>query len=274
MIRWRAAIVVAVGALALASVVHAQWGWGREGSYPPRFPPEHFSDGGFTICKAMYTMVRREPGGIGWATDYPDAARHLMIRASELTSIRISKDTQNEPNFWVVRFTDDAIFQCPMVFATDVGTMGLSQPEADRLRDYLLKGGFLWVDDFWGTDAWDQWVHEISKALPAAEYPIIDLPRDHIIFRTLHQIDQVPQVTSIQNWRRTGGATSERGADSDEVHFRAITDRRGRIIVLMSHNTDLGDSWEREGEDPAFFYQFSPPGYSVGINVLLYGLTH
>ncbi len=80
-------------------------------------------------------------------------------------------------------------------------------------------------------------------------------------------------MTSIQNWRRTH-ETSERGAESAEVHFRAIPDRAGRIMVLMSHNTDLGDSWEREGEDPDFFYKFSPPGYSVGINVLLYTLTH
>ncbi len=85
----------------------------------------------------------------------------------------------------------------------------------------------------------------------------------------------VPQVTNIQFWRGSGGAeTSERGADSAEVHTRAISDAHGRIMVLMTHNTDLGDSWEREGEDPAYFYQFSPRGYAVGINVLLYMLTH
>lgn len=270
----RAWVFVLVCSLAIASGVRAQWGWGREGSYPPRFPPAEFNDGAFVICKAMYTSVRREQGGIGWNTDYPDAARHLMIRSSELTSIRISKDAQNEPNFWVVRFTDEALFQCPVVLATDVGTIGLSEAEAEGLRKYVLKGGLLWVDDFWGTEAWEQWAHEIGKALPPNEFPIVDLPREHPIFHTLHQIDRVPQVTSIQNWRRTGGETSERGSDSAEVHFRAINDRHGRIIVLMSHNTDLGDSWEREGEDPGFFYQFSPPGYAVGINVLLYTLTH
>jgi hypothetical protein len=269
--RW---ILALAFALALATVTHAQWGWGREGTYPPRFPPNDFSDGGLTICKAMYTSVVREMGGIGWATDYPDAAGHLMTRASELTKIRISTDGQHEPNFWVVRLTDDALFQCPVVFASDVGTIGLSQPEADRLREYLLKGGFLWVDDFWGTEAWERWAHEIGKALPPQDYPIVDIGPDHPVMHTLHDITQVPQVTSIQHWRRSGGETSERGADSAEVHFRAINDKAGRIMVLMSHNTDLGDSWEREGEDPGFFYQFSPPGYSVGINVLLYSLTH
>jgi hypothetical protein len=272
--RLRACAIAFVCSVAIAAAVQAQWGWGREGSYPPRFPPPNFTDGAFTICKLMYTSVRREMGGIGWATDYPDAARHLMIRASELTKVHISRDSQNEPNFWVVRMTDDALFDCPVTFATDVGTMGMSTAEAARLHDYLLKGGFLWVDDFWGTEAWEHWAEEIAKALPPREYPIVDIPPDHPIRHILHRLTQVPQVTSIQNWRRTGGYTSERGEDSAEVHFRAINDSHGRIMVLMTHNTDLGDSWEREGEDPGFFYQFSPAGYAVGINVLLYTLTH
>jgi len=272
--RIRAIAIALALIMAIAAAVRAQYGYYREGSYPVRFPPAEFNDGSFVICKLMYNRVRFEPGGIGWNTDWPDAQRHLMIRASELTKVRVSRDTQGEVNFWVVRATDDALFQCPVVLGTDVGTIGLSQPEADRLREYLLKGGFLWVDDFWGEAAWEQWSTEIAKALPPQRYPIFDIPKDHPIYHVLHQIDHVPQVTSIQNWRRTGGETSERGAESAEVHFRAIADDHGRIMVLMSHNTDLGDSWEREGEDPAFFYQFSPAGYSVGINVLLYTLSH
>ena len=95
------------------------------------------------------------------------------------------------------------------------------------------------------------------------------------MFRTFAPVGGVPQVTNIQFWRSSGGTeTSERGADSVEVHTRAISDAHGRIMVLMTHNTDLGDSWEREGEDSAYFYQFAGPGYSVGINVLVYALTH
>lgn len=91
----------------------------------------------------------------------------------------------------------------------------------------------------------------------------------------MFEITEIPQITNIQFWRRVRGrSTSERGADSREVHLRAIRDAHGRIMVLMSHNTDVADSWEREGEDPAFFYQFSPKGYALGINVLLYAMTH
>lgn len=272
-------LVAALCIVAVASVTYAQRGsrrgYFREGSFPPQFPPDHFSDGDFTICKIMYTRVRVEPMGLGWVTDYPFAGVNLMIRASELTKIRVSMDANRNPYPWVVRFTDSALFQCPFTVASDVGTMGITPPEAERLREYLLKGGFLWVDDFWGTEAWDHWAGEISKALPRDEYPIVDVPPDHPIFRTLHTITNVPQVTNIQFWRGNGGAiTSERGWDSEEVHTRAINDRNGRILVLMTHNTDLGDSWEREGDDPGFFYQFSPAGYAVGLNVLLYALSH
>ena len=132
----------------------------------------------------------------------------------------------------------------------------MTQEEADRLRLYLLKGGYLWVDDFWGTAAWAQWSREIAKALPPSEYPIRDIPLDDPILQSQFVITTVPQITNIGFWRRSGGSeTSERGADSDQVHFRAIRDKAGRIMVVMTHNTDVADSWEREGEDPAFFEQ-------------------
>lgn len=275
----RVALLVIAGAIALASAAHAQRGYGqrsfREGSFPPQFPPEDFADGNFTICKLMYTQVRREPWGMGWVTDYPYAAVNLMTRASELTKIHVSRDADHHPHPWVVRLTDTALFECPMVVASDVGTMGISDVEAARLREYLLKGGFLWVDDFWGTYAWEQWVSQIRKVFDSNDYPIVDLPPAHPIFRTYAPVGQVPQVTNIQFWRGSGGTeTSERGADSIDVHTRAINDAHGRIMVLMTHNTDLGDSWEREGEDPGYFYQFSPPGYAVGLNVLVYVLSH
>ena len=158
---------------------------------------------------------------------------------------------------------------------SDVGTIGLSTAEADQLRLYLLKGGFLWVDDFWGTPAWQQWSREMAKVLPPAEDLITDVPLDDPIFTSQFVVTKVPQITNIGFWRRSRGReTSERGADSRDAHFRAIRDTRGRIMVVMTHNTDIADSWEREGEDPGFFFQFSPDGYALGINVLLYVMTH
>jgi hypothetical protein len=117
------------------------------------------------------------------------------------------------------------------------------------------------------------WTTEIHKALP--EHRIVDVPADHPIRHQMFEIGTLPQVTNIQFWRRSGGlSTQERGSDSPFADFRMITDEKDRIMVLMTHNTDIGDSWEREGEDHEFFLQFSPAGYAVGINAVLYALTH
>ena len=255
---------------------YAQRGF-REGVgfAPPQLRPPGVRDRRFAFCKLMYESVRFEQMGIGWSTDYPYAGINLMIRLSELTKTDVSFDKHGEPNHWVVRLTDPALFDCPFLMASDVGTLGFTAEEIPPLREYLLKGGFLWVDDFWGTPAWRQWEEQIGRALPPGEYPIVDLAKTHPIYRTLFELSDVPQVTNIQFWRRSGGReTSERGADSVAVDFRGIADRQGRVMVLMTHNSDIGDSWEREGEDPEYFYQFSPNGYGLGMNVLLYSLTH
>jgi len=266
-------LIVSMALLGTVSA-YAQWGF-REGSVAPRFAPPAMPDGGLTFCRLMYARVRSEPLGMGWMTDYPYAEINLLTRVSELTRTPISRDERGQPNSWVVRLTDAALFNCPFTVASDVGTMGLTPEEREGLRRYLLKGGFLWVDDFWGTEAWDHWSAEIASVLPPAEYPIRDVPHDDPIFRTQFTLDHVPQITSIQFWRMVAGTTtSERGTDSQEPHLRAIRDRHGRIMVMMTHNTDVADSWEREGEDPAFFRQFSPAGYGLGINVVLHVLTH
>jgi len=223
----------------------------------------------------MYDAVRREPGGQGWITDYPQAEINFMIRLSELTTTDVGFDDDGSPNHYVVRLTDDHLFDCPFVMASDVGTAGFNVEEAERLRTYLLKGGFLWVDDFWGDRAWDHWVEEISRVLPPGQYPIEDVPLDDPLFTTHYVLTAVPQITSIQFWRRSGGrTTSERGTESATPHLRAIRDHDGRIMVLMSHNTDIADAWEREGEDYDFFYRFAHLGYALGINVLLHAMTH
>ena len=138
----------------------------------------------------------------------------------------------------------------------------------------MLKGGFVWADDFWGSYAWEWWEAQLRKALPAAEFPIVDLPPDHPLFRAQFMIKETPQIASIGFWAGSGGGTSERGADSAIARSRAVVDAHGRIMVLMTHNTDVGDSFEREGDDPQYFLTMSVPGYAYGINTLLYALTH
>jgi hypothetical protein len=278
----RRRLIVSVSAVILILAVSAGYaqrgfreGSGRFGGTPPRFRPADFRDRRFSFCKLMYDSVRSEPSGIGWSTDYPYAGINLMIRLSELTKTDVSMDGEGEPNHWVVRASDPALFDCPFLMATDVGTAGFKSEEVAGLRQYLLKGGFLWVDDFWGERAWQQWQGEIGKVLSPADYPIVDVPISHPIFRSLFELSKIPQVTNIRFWRATGGSvTSERGTQTAEAHFRGIADRHGRLMVVMTHNTDIGDSWEREGEDPGFFYQFSPDGYALATDVLLYAMTH
>jgi hypothetical protein len=269
-------IVAAVAMVALAaSLAYAQGFRFREGSIGPRYAPDHMPDSAFVVCRMQYRSVRYEAMGIGWLTDYPYAEMNLSTRLSELTKTRVSRDASGHPNSYVVRLTDDQLFNCPFTVASDVGTVGFNDEESRRLRTYFLKGGFLWVDDFWGTQAWEQWSHEIAKALPPDQYPIRDVPLDDPILQSQFIVSKVPQITNIQFWRGVGGkSTSERGADSAEAHLRAIRDSHGRIMVLMTHNTDVADSWEREGEDPAYFYQFSPSGYALGIDVLIHAMSH
>lgn len=268
--RFRFALTVLL-VVGLTGAAAAQFGRGR--GYPPQPAGADTFGHGFNFCRGMYTDVRREAGGSGWTTDYPDAEWNFSIRLSELTRTRVRFLSDGRPDFVTVSLTDDALFQCPFVLMSDVGTIALSDAEIASLRAYLLKGGFLWVDDFWGSYAWDMWVSEISRVLPPSEYPIHDIERDHPVLGIQFALDAVPQIPSIQHWRRSV-ETSERGLDSDEARMRAISNEQGRIMVLMTHNTDISDAWEREGEDPSYFYQFSPGGYAVGINVALYAMIH
>jgi hypothetical protein len=267
---------VALLVLAASVLAHAQFQGYRGGirRVAPRVATPDSFDGGFTFCRLQYEQVRWEEGGMGWWTDYPDADINFSIRLSELTRTRISRQRGGEPNHLVVRPTDEALFHCPIVEIEDAGTASFSDAEVARLREYLLKGGFLWSDDFWGTRALRSFESELARILPPGEYPITEIAPNHPVFRTMFPITEIPQIPSIQHWRRSGGETSERGDDSARVDIRGISDRHGRLMVLMTHNTDISDAWEREAEDPRFFYAFSPKGYAVGINVVLYALTH
>jgi hypothetical protein len=228
-------------------------------------------DGGFRFCRVWFRNGSAGDGD-GWFVDYPRADENLSIRLMEVTRTRVTQDGEGNPYPVIVRLTDPSLFRCPFVMMSEPGGSYLSNDEAANLRAYLLKGGFLWVDDFWGERAWRNWENQISKALPPSEYPIFDLTVEHTMFRMLFPVQSLPQIPNVGLWR-SERRTSER-IDSDELHVRGIQDRLGRVMVLMTHNTDFGDAYERESDDPSYFQHFSINGYAIGIDVLLYAMTH
>ena len=276
-----AAIIGVLGATVTTGYAQRIWA-GYYGRTPPKFPTATTFDGNFHFCRVMFSNDRREKQG--WSTDYPGADINLSVRLSELTKIRVTLTRDSDggegevPDTVVVRLTDDALFQCPFTLMEDAGTARFSDGEVERLRAYLLKGGFLFVSDYHGVLAQEQFDEEIRRVLPADQYPIVDLTppeHDHPLWHTMFTVSRLPQIASIQTWRRTGGSTIERwnteGAPPDA---RGIADAHGRLMVLMIHNSDIPDPWEREGEDTDYFYRFSPDAYGVGIDIVLYAMTH
>jgi hypothetical protein len=268
--------VVAAG----IGISHAQqiWVGGYGGGMPPKFPTATTFAGSFNFCRAMFMSDRREKQG--WRTDYPGADINFSVRLGELTKVnvkRLNPGTEDEtPDAVVVRLTDEAMFQCPFLFMQDVGTARFTDEEVERLREYLEKGGFLLVSDYHGPYAKEQFDEEIGRALPRHRYPIVDLsPPDHAIWRTMFPVTSLPQMASIATWRRTGGGVIERwNEEGAPPSARGIVDAHGRLMVVMVHNTDMPDAWEREGEDPEYFFRFSPEAYAMGIDIVLYAMTH
>ena len=274
---WRAGIstmLVALG-LATASWLSAQeiMRGGRRGMRPQWAYSSDF-DGAFVYCRAYYRSVLNTGSGSGWDTDYPAADNNFSVRLGELTRVPLAFDSSHQPRHVVVPLTDPLLFRCPMLFIEDVGGAEFSEEEVTSLRDYFLKGGLLWMDDSWGSANWGRWIAQLSRVLPPGRYPVFDIPSTHPIMHTLYDVKEIPQIPSINFWYRSNGQTSENGDDSRPVYFKGIQDSRGRLIVLMTHNTDIADSWEREGDNTEFFDLFSPRGYAAGVNIVLYALTH
>jgi hypothetical protein len=245
---------------------------GFRGPAPKMATPQDF-DGNFLFCRILFRNAT-DGDGDGWGVDYPRADINLTFRLSELTTTSVSRDPEDGYKHVVVRLTDPLLYHCPFVMMTEPGGAFFDEAEAAQLHDYVRKGGFLWVDDFWGEFAFNHWAGEIAKALPPEQYPIVDVPLEHVLFHTLYDIRRIPQIPSINFWGRTG-QTSERGRDSAVPHVRAILDEAGdRIMVVMTHNTDFGDAFEREGDDHQYFLQFAPEGYAFGVNAIVYSMTH
>jgi hypothetical protein len=234
--------------------------------------------------RVSYTASRS-----GWITDFPDSDLNLSYRIQQMTSIK------TDPDGRTIKLTDPALFDYPWIYMVEVGRLRIKDEEIPILRKYLLNGGVLMADDFWGQKQWDNFEYEIKRVLPEREFK--DLPLDHPIFHCVFDI-KVPSLNKLQtpNYRqgirsldpndRDYGVTWEyyhddydnydrNGEGAKNMHVRAIFDDKGKIIVIATHNCDNGDSWEREGEEDGFFHEFSEKrGYPLGINIIFYLMTH
>jgi hypothetical protein len=218
----------------------------------------------FTFVRIRYESYGgRGRGGGNWATDYPDSDLNFSYRLHELTSLEV------DPHGKIIELTDDTLFDYPFIYIIEPGRMVLNDDEVTALRRYLLNGGFLMVDDFWGEDEYANLAENMKRVFPNREP--VELPLEHEIFHCVYDLKKKPQVPSIHAWYN--GILSER--DGEPAHYKGIFDDEGRMMVIICHNTDLGDGWEREGMDPQYFKEMSEKySYPMGINIVTYAMTH
>ena len=235
------------------------------GGVPEWKNDERFKADVFTFVRVKYSSHGGGRGG-NWATDYPDSDLNFSYRLHELTALEV------DPNGKILELTDDALLDYPWIYLIEPGRMSLTEAEVVGLRKYLLNGGFMMVDDFWGEYEWDNFYREIKRVFPDREP--VELPLEHEIFHCVYDLKKKPQVPSIHAWMATG-RTDDNRPDAAEVHYRALFDDKGRMMAIICHNTDLGDGWEREGESVEYFKEFAEKwSYPVGINIVTYAMTH
>jgi len=228
-----------------------------------------FKEDVFTFVRVQYDAYGPFGWWDRWNNDYPDGDLNFSFRLQQLTSLRVA------PDGMVLRLTDPELYNYPFIYMAGVQRMTLSGPEQAALRRYLLNGGFVMMDDFWSPDGWANVLAEMRGVFPDQEP--VELSLDHEIFHTVYDLKELPQVVDIRTWRE--GYTFEHwhgGSDGDESpHFWSYFDDRGRMVALLCHNNDLGDGWEREGENKEYFHQFSErKSYPMGINVVIYTMLH
>ena len=230
-----------------------------------------FGEDVFTFARILFKSSPGRPKWLGWINDYPDADLNLSYRLQELTSMKV------DPNGRVLRLTDPGLSQYPFIFMSHPEGMELTDPEERGLRSYLLNGGALMADDFWGSREWGAFEEEMKRVLPGRSWT--ELSPDNRVFHAvfdLHPPMNRLQVPSLQLWARqydpdNPQATTSyyRGPGSEQMHVRAWLDDRNRIMVIAAHNTDTGDGWEREGENELYFETFSEPrAYPLAINII------
>ena len=237
--------------------------------------PSRFERDIFTFVRVKYASVGRdygERGGAGggrWSIDYPAADLNLAFRLQQMTSLKV------HPEGRVLEITDPELFDYPFIYIVEPGALRFSDEEVSTLRRYLLNGGFLMVDDFWGEREWDNFYQEIKRVFPEREPFELDLK--HPVFHCVFDLKEKPQIPNYRLGTASqynGGITWERW-DAQTPHYRGIFDDKRRMMVIICHNTDLGDGWEREGSNPYYFREFSEKkAYPLGINIIYYAMTH
>jgi Domain of unknown function (DUF4159) len=237
--------------------------------------PKPFEKDTFTFAR-----IRYDAGGFGfggfrrgnrWTTDTPDSDLNFSFRLQQMTSMKVNPDGR------YLRLTDPELTEYPFVYIVEPGGLYLSDPEVLALRKYLLNGGFLMLDDFWGDSEWNNMERELKKVFPDRSFT--ELPLDHPLYHCVFEIKSKGQVPNYRQGENSqyDGVTWESNHDGDvrTVHHRAIFDDKGRMMVIATHNTDNGDGWEREGEYAYFFKNFSEKiSYPLGINIIFYVMTH
>lgn len=229
--------------------------------------PDH--QRGFTFCRLRYERTRRQRKS-GWWDDYPASDFNFLTRFEELTTVSISRWANGDPGFAQITVEDPNLFRCPFLKMQGGANYDFTPEEVTKLREYFLKGGFLWEDDNWTDGDWDYIRENLVRILP--EYPIVEVTADHPLFSVLYHVSEIPQIPSIESWRRSGGRADEFGAGPPHVY--AITGEDNRLMVLVTLNSDTSDSWEREGDNPEYFQRFSPVGYAVGVDIAIWTMTH
>jgi hypothetical protein len=212
-------------------------------------------------------------GGSGsrWRTDYPDSDNNFSFRLHQVTSIEVN------PEPVVLQITNPQLFNYPFIYIVEPGSLYLQDDEVKILRKYLLNGGFLMLDDFWGRAEWYNVYSEMKKVFPEREPR--ELTLDDPIFHSVFEIKEMPQIPAYNiavnlSTDTLTGITTERN-DAPRAIFYGIYDDKGRMMVIIDRDTDLGDGWEREGTSKAYFSEFSEKkAYPLGINIIFYVMTH
>ena len=277
----RLALALSAATLLLGGIAAAQrWRGYRgyrdpndRGGVPTWEIDQDFKHDVFTFVRIQYDSYGGwGRGGGGWRTDWRDSDLNFSLRLQQLTSLKVN------PEPIILRLTDEELFNYPFIYIIEPGALVFSE-EDKALRRYCLNGGFLMVDDFWGDSQYENLRLELKRVFPDRDP--FEVPLSHEIFHCVYDLKEKPQVPAIGRAYPTQGGrivtweNARDGSDTSTPYYKAITDDNDRIMVFICHNTDLGDGWEREGEDQWYFDEFSvKKAYPMGINIVTYAMTH